>query len=81
MMLTGSKRSANIWPNYNGTGETNLILSGGLMWNRDNNHYSLTIGYPFVSTHDVIKSGENVDGYVHSINITLSARVVLSTND
>ena len=81
LMLTGTKRSSNKWPDYDGTGETNLILSGGLMWNRDNNHYSLTIGYPFVSTHDVIKSGENVDGYVHSINITLSARVVLSTND
>jgi hypothetical protein len=81
MMLTGSKRSANIWPNYNGTGETNLILSGGLMWNRGNNHYSLTLGYPFVNRPDVIKSDANVDGYAHTINITLSARVVLSTND
>jgi hypothetical protein len=81
LMLTGSKRSANIWPNYEGTGETNLIISGGLMWNRSNKHYSITIGYPFVNKPDVIKGGVNVDGYAKTINITLSARVVLPTND
>ena len=81
IMLTGSKRSASIWPNYDGTGESNLIFSGGLMWSRSNNHYSITLGYPFVNRPDVIKSGENVDGYANTINITLSARVVLSTND
>ena len=80
-MLTGTKRSPNKWPYYDGTGETNIILSGGAMWNRDNNHYSLTIGYPFVSTPDIIKGGENVDGYANTINITLSARVLFSSND
>ena len=81
LMLTGTKRSPNKWPYYDGTGETNIILSGGAMWNRDNNHYSLTIGYPFVSTPDIIKGGENVDGYANTINITLSARVLFSSND
>ncbi len=77
VMLTASKRSANTWPGYDGTGETNLIISSGLMWTRGNNHYSFTLGYPFLNTPDVIKSGENVDGYANTINITFSARVVL----
>jgi len=80
LMLTGSKRSASNWPKYDGTGETNLIISGGLMWNRGDTHYSITLGYPFVNKPDIIKSGANVDGYAHSINITLSARMVLPSN-
>jgi hypothetical protein len=47
------------------------------MWTRGNNHYSFTLGYPFLNTPDIIKSGENVDGYANTINITFSARVVL----
>ena len=81
--LIGQKRGVDYWNGVSAPNSGGFIINGsaGLMWNRGQQHITLSVRVPLYKALNMVNEGSSVDNHADMWGFSVSYRTVLSFGD
>ena len=81
--LIGQKRGVDYWNGVSAPNSGGFIINGsaGLMWNRGQQHITLSVRVPLYQALNMVNEGSSVDNHADMLGFSVSYRTVLSFGD